>query len=259
MDTAFSSFPAYFYDYGEIEAFCLSQRERLVQENAGLILGVLRGGGIPALMLSQMLGIPVDFIHYNRREARAEIKNSEVFSLIDSCIKENRKILLVEDIAGVGYTLINCHDYLRSIVKDESLIKVLALVHHENSRAKADYYKDCSAVRAILPWERYVTGRLCLDEFVRSGQALIDDQRYKKTLAINDSSAPLNLKQEWRVDYHLEYDGDISLTLSAVQTIGPEEIYCNNESLVSQILSKFPFIIVYKTINEKKYKISALD
>jgi hypoxanthine phosphoribosyltransferase len=259
MDTAFSRFPVYFYDYNEIETFCLSQRQQLVQENVGLILGVLRGGGIPALMLSQMLGVPVDFVHYDRREESAEIKNEEVFDLINACIKEGKKILLVEDMAGVGYTLINCHDYLLSLVKDESLIKVLALVHHENSRTKADYYKDCSAVRAILPWERYVTGQLCLDEFVRSGKALVDDQRYKKSLAINDASTPLNLKHEWNVDYHLEHHGDCGQTLSVIQTIGPEEVYCNNDSLISLILSKFPFIIAYKIINNRKYKVSALD
>jgi hypoxanthine phosphoribosyltransferase len=259
MDTAFSRFPVYFYDYNDIETFCLAQRAQLAQENIGLILGVLRGGGIPALMLSQMLGTPVDFIHYDRREARAEIKNKEVFALIHSCINEGKRILLVEDIAGVGYTLVNCYDYLLSIVKGESFIKVLALVHHENSRTKTDYYKDCSAVRAILPWERYVTGRPCLDDFIRSGKALVDDQRYKTTLAIEDSSAPLNLKDDWSVDYRLEHHGDSDLTLSIIQTIGPEEIYCNNESLISLISSQFQFTIIYKIINERKYRISALD
>src|ERR1700751_4277259 len=99
MNTGFSGFPVYFYSYNEIETFCLSKREQLVQEDFGLILGILRGGGIPALMLSQTLGIPVDFVHYNRREARAEIKNKEVFDLVNSCSKEGKKILLVEDIA----------------------------------------------------------------------------------------------------------------------------------------------------------------
>ncbi|HKT96232.1 MAG TPA: phosphoribosyltransferase family protein [Paraburkholderia sp.] len=259
MDTEFSRFPIYFYGYNEIETFCLAQREQLLQEDIGLILGILRGGGIPALMLSQMLGIPVDFVHYNRREARAEIKNQEVFDLINSCTRESKKILLVEDIAGVGYTLINCHDYLQSLIKDRSLIKVLALLHHENSRTKADYSKDCSAVRAILPWERYVTSNQCLDEFVKTGEALIDDQRFKKTLAVNDPTIPLTLKNEWRIDYHFEFDGDHHSAINFIQSIGPEEIYCNSESLISIILSKLPFVIVYKVIEQKRYRISSLD
>jgi len=259
MDTEFAEFPVYFYDYTEIETFCLARREQLTQENIGLILGILRGGGIPALMLSQMLGVPVDFVHYDRREARAEIRNEKVFDLIDSCIRERKKILLVEDIAGVGYTLTNCRDYLRTLVRDESLIKTLALVRHENSRTQTDYCKGFSAVRAILPWERYVTGRVCLDEFKRVGEALIDDQRYKKTLAINDPSLPLSLKNEWKIDHHLEYDGDDRSTMNIVKTIGPEEIYCNNESLASLIFNKFPFAILYKTINYKRYRIIPLD
>ncbi|MDR3097883.1 MAG: hypothetical protein LBV73_12515 [Paraburkholderia sp.] len=259
MDTEFSRFPVYFYGYNEIETFCLSQKEQLLQEDIGLILGILRGGGIPALMLSQMLGVPVDFIHYNRRGARAEIKNHEAFDLINFCTREGKKILLVEDIAGVGYTLINCHDYLRSLVKNKSLIKVLALVHHENSRTKADYSKDCSAVRAILPWERYITSSQCLDEFAKTGEALIDDQRYKKTLAVNDPAIPLTLKNEWRIDYHFEFDGDHHSAIDFIQSSGPEEIYCNNETIISIILGKFPFIIVYKTIGQKRYRINLLD
>lgn len=259
MDTEFSRFPIYFYDYTEIETFCLSQRAQLVQEDIGLILGILRGGGIPALMLSQMLGVPVDFVHYDRREASAEIRSGKVFYLINSCIKERKKILLVEDIAGVGYTLTHCRDYLLSFVGDESLIRILALVHHENSRTRTDYCRDFSAVHAILPWERYVTSRLCLDEFARAGKALIDDQRYKKTLAINDPDRPLSLKNEWRIDHHLEYDGDAHSTMDVIQTIGPEEIYCNNESLTSLIFQKLPFVILYQTINDKRYRISPLD
>ncbi|WP_028214248.1 phosphoribosyltransferase [Paraburkholderia mimosarum] len=259
MDTEFAGYPVYFYDYNEIETFCLSQREQLVQDDVGLILGILRGGAIPAMMLSQMLGIPVDFLYYDRIEARAEIRNFEVFSLIESCVDNGRKILLVEDIAGVGYTLINCHHYLLSLVKDASLIKVLALVRHGNSRAKPDYSKNCSTVRAILPWERYVTGRRCLDDFLRSGEALLEDQRYKKVLAINDPAIPLNLKDEWRVDHYLALEGDYHLTLKAVETIGPEEIYCNNDPLIDLISRKFPFTIVYKIINGNRYRISALD
>ena len=259
MDTEFASFPIYFYGYDDIETFCLSQREKLAQENVGLILGILRGGAMPALMLSQMLGIPVDFIHYDRQEAKAEINNRKVFDLVNACVEEGKRILLVDDVAGVGYTLANCYDYLLSFVQDESLIRVLTLVHHVNSRTRADYCKDCSSVHAILPWERYVTSRQCVDDFVKAEAALIDDQRYKKILAIDDSSYPLNLKQEWRVDCRLEFQGDSQSILGAIQTIGPEEIYCNNESLISALLNDLPFAIVYKTINNKRYRITACD
>jgi hypoxanthine phosphoribosyltransferase len=259
MDTAFSRIPVYFYGYSDIETFCLSKRERLAQEGVGLILGILRGGAIPAVMLSQMLGIPVDFVYYNRWEARAEIKNGEVFDFINSCIREGKKILLVEDVAGIGYTLVNCYDYLLSFVKEKSLIKVLVLVHHKNSRTKADYSKDCSSFHAVLPWERYVTSRRCMTEFARVGEALIEDQRYKKTLAINDPAIPLDLKNEWKVDCHLEYNGNFRLILDAIQDIGPEEIYCNNESLIDLIFDKLPFAIIYKIINKKRYRISPFD
>ena len=259
MDTEFSKFPVYFYGYSEIETFCLSQRERLVQEGVGLILGVLRGGGIPALMLSQMLGIPVDFVYYDRREARPEIKNNEVLDLINACVKERKKILLVEDIAGVGRTLVNCYEYLLSLVEDKSLIKVFALVHHEGSRAKPDYYKDCSGIRAVLPWERYVTGRLCLSDFVKVGEALIDDQRYKKTLVIDDPVAPLDLRPEWMVDYRLKFDGDRESMLNRIKDIGPEEVYCNIDPLVSVVIKEFPFIVPYRVVDKKRYRMSSLD
>ncbi|HEX7683483.1 MAG TPA: phosphoribosyltransferase family protein [Trinickia sp.] len=259
MDPEFSTFPIYFYDYNEIETFCLAKREQLVEARVGMILGVLRGGGIPALMLSQMLGVPVDFIHYDRGRARADIRNPEALASIGACVKEGKKILLVEDIAGVGRTLVNCYEYVLSLVEDETRIEVLTLVHHENSRAKPHHYKDCSAVRAILPWERYVTGRSCLDDFMKTGEALLDDRRYKKTLAIDDPNAPLTLKDEWVVDRRLTFDGDCGVILDAVRAIGPEEIYCNNERLIALILGSLPFVVVYKVIDRKRYRICALD
>lgn len=259
MDTEFTEFPMYFYGYHDIETFCLSQRASLLRDGIGLILGVLRGGGIPALMLSQMLGLPVDFVYYDRREAKAEIRSGKAFELIASCVKEGKKILLVEDIAGVGQTLIDCYDYLRALVEDAASIKVLALVHHENSRTKPDYGKDCAGVRAILPWERYVTSRLCLEDFVKTGRALLDDQRYKKTLAIDDAAAPLGLLPDWPIDHRLSCDGDYASILEAIRTIGPEEIYCNSERLIGLILEKLPFAIVYKVIDQKRYRISSVD
>ncbi|MCP3709837.1 hypothetical protein M3I54_23125 [Paraburkholderia sp. CNPSo 3274] len=259
MNTEFSRLPVYFYGYDDIETFCLSKREQLIQENIGLILGILRGGAIPALMLSQMLGLPVDFVHYDRREEKAEINNKKVFDLVDGCIKDGKRILLVDDVAGVGYTLANCQNYLLSFVKDESLIRVLTLVHHANSRAKADFYKDCSPVHAILPWERYVTSRQCFDDFAKAEAALPEDQRYKKTLAIDDSAYPLNLQQEWKVDCRLEFTGDPHSLLKTIETVGPEEIYCNNEALIGVVLKEFPFSIIYKTINNKRYRISSFD
>jgi hypoxanthine phosphoribosyltransferase len=259
MDIAFTKFPIFYYSYDEIETFCLSKREQLAQENFGLVLGVLRGGGIPAVMLSQMLSVPVDFIYYERRTARAEIKNPEAMDQINLCVKQEKKILLVEDMAGVGYTLANSYKYLHSLVRIESLIKVLVLVSHEGSRVKPDYSKDCTGIRPILPWERYVTGNLFLNDFVAAGEALLADQPYKKILAINDHVTPFIPKPEWKVDYHLQYEGDIVSTFDAIATMGPEEIYCNNESLISLILKKFSFVIVYKVIQQERFRIIFLD
>jgi hypoxanthine phosphoribosyltransferase len=259
MDTEFTELPVYFYGYHDIESFCLSQRASLAREGIGVILGVMRGGGIPALMLSQMLGIPVDFVYYDRREAKAEIRSEKAFELIASCVKAGQKILLVEDIAGVGQTLIDCYEYVRAFVDDAASIKVLALVHHENSRTKPDYGKDCAGVRAILPWERYVTSRLCLEDFLKAGRALPDDQRYKKTLAIDDATVPLDLELDWPVDHRLACDGDDDSILKAIRMLGPEEIYCNSERLIALILEKLPFAIVYKVIDRKRYRIIAVD
>lgn len=61
------------------------------------------------------------------------------------------------------------------------------------------------------------------------------------------------------MDYYLALEGDYHLTLKAIETIGPEEIYCNNDPLIDLISRKFPFAIVYKMINGNRYRISALD
>jgi hypoxanthine phosphoribosyltransferase len=260
MDTEFTKLPIYSYDYNKIENFCLAQRESLIQEDVGLILGVLRGGGVPALMLSQMLSIPVDFLYYNREHSIVEIKNQEVFQKIKECITTNKKILLVEDIAGVGYTLLNCYNYLLSLVKEKSLIKTFTLVYHGNSRMKPHYYKDFSNLRSVLPWEKYITSQLCFDDFIQTGEALLKDQIYKKIVSISDNkSLALSINSSIKIDYKLYYNENLDSILNEIRTIGPEEIYCNNDELISTILDKFPFIIIYKTINQKRYRIDSVD
>lgn len=74
MDIKFTKLPIYSYDYNKIETFCLSKREELINDNIGLILGVLRGGGVSALIISQMLSLPVDFYITIKINLRKKIK-----------------------------------------------------------------------------------------------------------------------------------------------------------------------------------------
>lgn len=260
MDTTFTSLPIYSYDYNKIETFCLSQKDILMKDNIGLILGVLRGGAVPALMLSQMLSLPVDFLYYDRTNAQVDIKNKEIFQKINQCIEKNQTILLVEDIAGVGHTLLNCYNYLVSLTKNESLIKVLTLVYHGNSRMKPHYYQDFSNMRSVLPWEKYITSQLCFDDFIQVGEALLEDKIYKKTILIDtDEPHSIFVKEKWQIDFHLNYSDGINTILEQIKKIGPEEVYCNNDIMIANILEQFPFIIVYKIVNQKRYRIDLCD
>lgn len=259
INTDFKDLPIYSFDYNKIENFCLSQKNNLDKENIGLILGVLRGGGVPALILSQMLSLPVDFMYYDRKNAQAFI-NQETLKKIEQCIQNGKKILLTEDVAGIGYTLVNCYQHLLNIVKNPSHILTFTLIYHSSSRMKPNYYKDFSHALSVLPWEKYITNKEFFNEFLKIEEAVIGDAIYKKRIAIHDTSyLELTIKENIKIDYHFDYQNNTQEIIEQIKIIGPEEIYCNNDELISLILEKFPFIIIYKTIKNKQYRIDLIE
>lgn len=135
--------------YAEITDFCV-RRADLLRGHIDAVLGITRGGLIPAVILSQQLEVPLIPISYSSSEGKGEYKgykNSLPFV-------EARRILVVDDICDSGHTMKEVYDHY---VPRNEKVMTLALYYKESSCYKPDYYQwyltqDSGWV--VFPWEK---------------------------------------------------------------------------------------------------------
>lgn len=135
-----------FLDYNRMETWLLAQTEAVRQWEPHLIVGILRGGAFPAIVLSQATDIPVAFMRFHRQTGTPQWDSQEIAQ------PAGGRVLLCEDFAGSGVTLTRCLAWLQSRGCD---VKVLTLVQDSLSRHQPDMAIDLRGHKVIFPWERY--------------------------------------------------------------------------------------------------------
>jgi hypoxanthine phosphoribosyltransferase len=90
--------------YDEIHAACVDFTHSFQQRGweFDLVVGVARGGLIPAVILSHLLDTPLLPIDYSSRDGRGDDKDHS--NLLPS-ISADTRILVVDDICDTGHTL----------------------------------------------------------------------------------------------------------------------------------------------------------
>lgn len=69
------------------------------------IVGIQRGGLIPAVMLSHWFDIPMDVLEWQTRDGNKNANYEKLFRILESC-QPGKAILIVDEIADSGRTLI---------------------------------------------------------------------------------------------------------------------------------------------------------
>lgn len=135
-----------FFSFADIETFVLACRQPVLQSSYECIAALARGGLYPATMLSHYTGLALVSVSYDRP---AQSVTTSLGSPTGS-----GKLLLVEDVAGKGYTLANTKAALEA---KGWQVDVFTLVWDELSRVKPQYgLKMPCGQRFVLPWERGV-------------------------------------------------------------------------------------------------------
>lgn len=136
---------AFPYDYSRVEAEVLSHVPAWRGMGFGAVVAIARGGLIPACMAASALSLPLHALRYGRAD-RA------VSWLTADRPGQGARVLLVEDIAGRGTTLLDCRDYLLAQGYE---LQVFALAHDEESRVRPDFgLRVPQGYGAHFPWER---------------------------------------------------------------------------------------------------------
>jgi len=149
------------YNYGDFESGIqrIQTAIRHSKWTPDIIVGIVRGGTIPAVYLSHQLGAPVQMVHYSTIDSSS---HKDLNPWVPEEIDQGKKILVVEDIVDSGRTLKEILAGWKDHVSNPELIrenvKVAALVANKSQPVYVDYFdylidRDHEQRWFIFPWE----------------------------------------------------------------------------------------------------------
>lgn len=138
--------PRYTVTYERLDQWVYSLQPALLQHDFACVVGVLRGGGPLALMVSHTTGAPVAFLRYDRSLGHVAWDSSIPLPV------PGATVLLCEDIAGMGDTFVDCIEFLRA---RGLRIVTMTVGFDERSRIRPDYGMDLGGAAIHFPWERH--------------------------------------------------------------------------------------------------------
>ena len=127
-----------------------------------LIVGIVRGGSVPAVYLSHRLKIPVQMVHWNTRDSSKWGNESNCW-IPEQIMEQDLKVLLVDDIVDGG-------DTIRELLADwQTSVAGVGNLAVDNIRIACMIYNTAQSVRphfyhqtidrtddqrwVIFPWE----------------------------------------------------------------------------------------------------------
>ena len=119
------------------------------------LVGIGRGGLVPAAYLSHRTGLPLLTVDHSSGERGF---GDELLDKLAAKIQADARILIVDDINDSGATI----NYLRSAIEAKvdrpDRLRVAVLVHNARSRARAEYHgseidRDRDKRWYVFPWE----------------------------------------------------------------------------------------------------------
>lgn len=123
------------------------------------IVGITRGGLVPATYLSHMLDIPLLTMRFSLRDHAYQ----ERFEYIIKCLKGGKRLLFVDDICDEGETLAQIWEIIKEKTGDETmgwtfaksavLINNLGQQHFKPDYAGTEINKATDPVWIVFPWE----------------------------------------------------------------------------------------------------------
>ena len=198
--------------YEQLDHWIESLQPALLEERFAAAVGILRGGAPLALMASHAIGVPVAFLSYDRRARHVTWDSAQPLPPAGS------KVLLCEDIAGRGFTLVDCIAFLE---QHGLIVKTLTAAFDEISRIRPDFANDATGFFALFPWERQAYTDDYRDDWLKvesgSAEKMADDHEYA-TYAIDLDGILLP-------DVPLSrYDEDLAAALNERDALLPYEV-----------------------------------
>ena len=129
-----------------------------------IIVGMARGGWIPARIISDCLGNPnLANVSVEFYENLGETKRKPMIKQPISISVRNKKILLVDDVVDTGKSVKLVETHLRN--NGASSIKIASVYYKPWSIAIPEYYQKETQLWIIFPWEIKESVKKILEKF----------------------------------------------------------------------------------------------
>lgn len=143
-------------DWNEIYDGCIELANQIKKSgfNPEIIVGVARGGWIPARILSDLLGntyvasMKVEFYKDVAETAKKPVISQQVSTAV-----EGKRVLVVDDVADTGESLTTVRRNLVS--RGASQVKIATLHYKPQSILRPDFYVRETRAWIVYPHERY--------------------------------------------------------------------------------------------------------
>jgi len=116
-----------------------------------IIVGVSRGGLIPAAVLSDRLGVDCDSVGLRYYKSVRNTEEKPKITQHISCDLSGKKVLIVDDVADTGHSLQAVKRYVQEKGADD--IMVCTLHYKPCSTIKPDRFVEETNAWIIYPWE----------------------------------------------------------------------------------------------------------
>jgi hypoxanthine phosphoribosyltransferase len=151
--------------WSQIYAMLLSQAEKIRRSGfkPDVIVGLTRGGWIPARVLSDLLEIPdLAVVRVEFYLGVAETRNEPVLTQRVSADVEGKKVLLVDDVADTGKSLQVAREHIRQ--KGATEVRIATVYRKTFSVITPDYYEKETRRWVVFPWDAKETLRKIVEK-----------------------------------------------------------------------------------------------
>jgi hypoxanthine phosphoribosyltransferase len=150
MEKLFLSFDQVESQIGEIQRQLHAQ-----QWQPDVVVGVTRGGLVPAVMLSHAYDVKMVCLDISLRDKK--LVESRGFDQTHDFVSKGSKVLVVDDINDSGNTIATVRAVLQGV--DPNLVKIAVLAHNHTSHQSVDacgfnINKQTQPQWIVYPWEK---------------------------------------------------------------------------------------------------------
>lgn len=142
--------PNYNPSFTDVYKWCTKIAQRLNQKPS-VIIGLTRGGLVPAVVLSHMMSVPMIAVSYSSMKGRGEFKGYD--GTLPTKDIPGKNILIVDDICDSGHTLLEISKYYTDLGHD---VQTATLFYKQGAVTRPTYH--CQDLPfdggwVTFPWE----------------------------------------------------------------------------------------------------------